>query len=425
MSGPAGYLRRLKGNSRVSIATLPLSSIPYALYSYYLGVYLKETGMTDTGLGAVMVAGSIASLVFSIVTAPIVDSMGRKRSTTVFNLVSSALPPLIFFISGSLAASMMGMILFNANKIMSVGFYLLMIEDADDDERIVAFNMFNIITMAAGLLIPVAGLFVAKAGLVKAERAFLLGSFILLAAITIIRDFLFKETSVGQKLMADRKRAGGGLLKGTMSSYAEAFKFLSRSRNTACMLAANVFFYVYMNLGTHYSLYFVPYFTDRLGMDVMQSSLLGSVYYGGMLGAMVLINPFIGKTRLMRGLYVSAAVCFCGLALMAVIPAGIMVVAVSAVLVMSVGFGMLKSGLDGALAVYSEGEARSGVYSLANVLSSGLGIIVTAACAALYAAFPGWLYILNAAMIVCVIVCLRLTSRFSINEIEGKTKTGG
>jgi len=413
MGKVTGYFRHLKGNSRVCIATLPFSSVPYALYSYYLGMYLKEMGITDTGLGYIMVAGSVASFIFSFMAAPLVDAMGRKYSTLVFNIISSALPPLIYFLSGSLAAAMIAMILFNSNKIMSIGFYLLMIEDADDDERIVAFNLFNIIYVAAGLLIPLAGVFVTRMGLVAAQRIFLIGSFIVLTAITFIRNAMFKETTVGRKILTSRKEKKEGFFKGTVRPYFEAFRFLARSRRTACILAANVFFFVFLNLGTHYSLYFVPYFSDRLGMDAMQSSLLGSVYFGGMLGAMALINPFIGKARLMKGLYISAGICLTGLILLVIIPAGIMLVAAGATLVMSVGYGMLKSGIDGALAVYSEGEARSGLYSLANLLSSGLGIAVTAICAALYASFAGWLYILCAIMVACVIVCLILTGKES------------
>jgi len=411
MGKVTGYFRHLKGNSRICIATLPFSSIPYAIYSYYLGLFLKETGITDTGLGTIMIAGSVASFIFSFMAAPLVDAMGRKRSTLVFNIVSSALPPLIFFLSGSLAAAMIAMILFNSNKIMSVGFYLLMIEDADDEERIVAFNLFNIIYVAAGLLIPLAGVFVTRYGLVEAERVFLISSFIILTAITIVRNAMFKETSVGRKILSARGQKKAGFFKGSLKPYVEAFRFLAGSRHATCILAANVFFFVYLNLGTHYSLYFVPYFSDRLGMDTMQSSMLGSVYYGGMLGAMILINPLIGKARLMKGLYVSAVICLIGLVLLVTIPAGIIAVAVCAVLIMSVGYGMLKSGLDGALAVASEGEARSGVYSLANLLSSGLGIAVTSLCAALYNRFAGWVYILCAIMVTGVILCLLLTGK--------------
>ena len=60
---------------------------------------------------------------------------------------------------------------------MSIGYYLVMIEDADDEQRVVAFNLFNIITVVAGLLLPLAGLAVDRYGVVATERVFLLVSF--------------------------------------------------------------------------------------------------------------------------------------------------------------------------------------------------------------------------------------------------------
>ena len=89
------YLGRLKGNARVCICFHPLWGIPFTFYYYYLSMYLKEMGVSDTGLGQIMLAGTAASFVFSIVSAPLVDRMGRRRSTLVFDLLSSALPPLI------------------------------------------------------------------------------------------------------------------------------------------------------------------------------------------------------------------------------------------------------------------------------------------------------------------------------------------
>ena len=161
-----------------------------------------------------------------------------------------------------------------------------------------------------------------------------------------------------------------------------------------------------MNLGTNYSLYFVPYFTDRLGMDTMQTSTLGGIYYAGMLLAMICINPLTAKRGIASSVVLSAVVSLVGMALMIFIPSGIFWLSIVAVMVLAIGYGMLKSGVDGAMAVYSESECRSGIYSINNLLSSGLSLVVTAICATLYAVAPGWLYVLNAIMVVLILVCM-------------------
>ena len=399
------YFGCLKGNARVCIAFHPLWGVPYTFYTYYISLYLKEIGLTDTALGRLMVAGTVASFLFSFVSAPVVDRMGRKRATFVFDLLSSALPPLVYLFSRNFFFALLAVILFNANKIMSIAYYLVMIEDSDEESRIVAFNLFNIITVAAGLLIPLGGILVERFGLVSTERAFLVISFLMMTAMILFRNMLLKETSVGEKIRS--ASAGKGLsafFREAYKPYGNALSFLRRNRTALLFVLVNILFYVYMNLGSNYSLYFVPYFTDRLGMDAMQSSVLGSVYYGGMLFAMILINPLFGRRGLIFGVRMSAMVTLAGLVGLVVIPARAYALAIAATLTMALGYGMLKSEVDGALAVYTSSEYQSGIYALANLVSSGLGIVVTALCALLYPHSPRWLYILCSILVFLILL---------------------
>jgi len=310
--------------------------------------------------------------------------------------------------------ALIAMVLFNANRLMSVGYYLVMIEDSEDDGKIVAMNMFNIITVVAGLLLPVAGLYVEKQGLVKGEETFLLASFFVITVMIIVRHLLLKETKVGETVRAKVKAEPAGIgttIRQLWTPYRDALRFLAKNPVARAFALANVFFCVYMNLGTNYSLYFVPYFSDRMGMNTMQSSVLGSVYYGGMLAAMVLINPSFSRKNLTKGILLSCAVTLAGFALMITVPSGVYVLAIGATLVLALGYGMLKSAIEGALAVYSESEYRSGIYSAANLLSSGLGVIVTAICSVMYSKDARWLYILNGIMVLCVLITILHVSR--------------
>ncbi len=400
------YFGKLKGNSAVCIAAHPFWAIPYMFYTYYISLYLLEKGITDAQLGTLMVAGTVAATVFSFLSAPVVDWLGRRNATLIFDLLSSAIPPLIYFFADSFFLALIAMVLFNANRLMSVAYYLVMIEDADDDGRVVAFNLFNGITVVAGLLLPIGGFIVDRHGLVQAEGAFLLISFAVMTAMILVRHHLLKETRVGEKVRSEaraQKISFGNLIRGLWKPYRDALLFLKDHKVARAFTLANVFFCVYMNLGTNYSLYFVPYFADRMGMDTMQSSVLGSVYYGGMLAAMIFINPRFGSKNLVKGILLSGAVTLAGFGLMIGVPSGVYWAAIAATLVLAVGYGALKSSMEGALAVYSESEYRSGIYSAANLLSSGLGVIVTAICSALYGRYAGWLYILCGVMVVCAL----------------------
>ena len=418
------YLGKLKGNAAVCISAHPFWAVPYMFYTYYISLYLQERGITDLQLGTLMVAGTISATFFSFLSAPIVDRLGRRNATSLFDFLSSALPPLLYFFTRDFGLALVAMVLFNANRLMSVGYFLVMIEDSEDDGRIVALNMFNIITVVAGLLLPIAGVYVEKKGLVKGEETFLLASFFVITAMIVVRHLLLKETRVGKAVREKVKAEPAGFgptIRQLWTPYRDAAKFLVKNPVARAFAVAYVFFCVYMNLGTNYSLYFVPYFHDRMGMDTMQSSVLGSVYYGGMLAAMIFINPRFSRKNLVKGILISCAATLLGFALMIGVPAGVYGLAIGATLVLALGYGMLKSSLEGALAVYSESDYRSGIYSAANLLSSGLGVIVTAVCSVLYSRNASWLYILNGIMVLAVlIVILRVSRNRNLNEAQTK-----
>lgn len=398
------YIMRLEGNARVCIAFHPLWGIPYTIYFFYLSLYMKAHGVTDSQLGFLMVVGAAASIVFSIAAAPLVDNLGRKKSTFIFDLLSSALPPFIYAISGSFWVSLIAIILTNANKVMSVAYYLVMIEDADDKQRLVAFNLFNIITIAAGIFIPVAGIFVERFGLVKTERFFLIFSGISMTSLIIVRNYFLKETTAGAEILKNKKSTRFSI-KDAVKPYANSYTYLTTHPVALVTVIANVIFYVYYIVGTNNSLYFAPYFIDGLKLEPAVISVLGAFYSAGMLFAMIVINPLIQKVNIFISLIMGAIVNIAGLVLLVVIPGKSLVAAIAAVVLTSVGFGILKSVIDAALAITTEGKARAGIYSISNLLSSVLGMLAAGIIGILYPGNPASVYIMSAIMLFVVIVC--------------------
>jgi hypothetical protein len=394
LSRPRAYLGILRGNAKVCVLCHPFWSVPFTLYHYYLSLYLKEVGLSDAQIGSLMVAGTVASLLFSLVAAPLTDRLGRRNTTLVFDLLSSALPPLLYLISPSFWMAMLATVLFNSNKIMSVGYYLVMIEDADDRQKAVAFNLFNLITYAAGLLIPLAGLWVKAQGLVRAERAFLLASFIIMTAMILLRHRMLKETREGEAQMKKAgKERGQGAFGALVSPYVNSLRFLRTHRGVLYILMANVFFFAYMMLGTNQSLYFALFFTGRFNLDSGELSLLGGLYSAGMLLAMALINPFIRLPALFASLKLGLALTLAGMVLLLVFPSGAGLWLVFPILLLSVSYGTLKTGLDSALAIYSQGEARSGLYALTNLLSALAGMMAAAYVSAHFDSSANSLYL--------------------------------
>lgn len=398
------YILKLDGNALVCIAFHPLWGIPYSFYFFYLSLYMKAHGVTDTQLGLLMLAGSAASIIFSLAAAPVVDNMGRKRATFLFDLLSSAAPPLIYAISGSFWVSLVAIILTNANKVMNVAYYLIMVEDADNDQRLVAFNLFNIITVAAGIFIPVAGFFVKCYGLVQTERAFLVFASISMTALIFARNHFLKETGIGKEILEKRSHTRFSF-KNTTKPYATSCGYLVKHPAALVTVIANVIFYVYYIIGTNNSLYFTTFFIDGLKLDQSSISILGAVYAGGMLFAMIVINPLMHKLNIFVNLVAGSSLNIAGLVLLVIIPQRSLLATIISIIVTSVGFGVFKSVIDAALAITTEGKARAGIYSIVNLLSSVLGMLAAGLSGILYPLNPRSVYFMSIILLLISIVC--------------------
>lgn len=396
------YLSKLQGNAKYCIAFHPFWGIPYNLYFFYLSLYLKAQGVTNEQLGTLMVVSSIASCVFSMVAAPIVNVMGRKKATFVFDLLSSAFPCIIYYFSGSFFFAIIAMILGNTNKIMSVAYYLVMIEDASEEETMTAFNLFNVITIVSAVFTPVAGFFVNSYGLVETEKAFLMISFLSMTFLIFGRNHFLKETTVGKTKMQD----GFVMNKQTLfGPYKEAIVYLKENPAAWQTVLANIVFCVYLTVGTNYSLYFVPYFVDVLKMSEWESSILGSVYAIGMLVAMLFVIPRLPISKIFHSSFYGALVTVLGTVLLVVIPQKRLVLGIIVIFILSLGYGVLKSTIESALAISTSGESRSGIYSITNAISAGIGIAVAAICGVMYSINQRSVYYISIVLLLVIVIC--------------------
>ena len=413
-------------NARTCLAVTPLWSVAYSLSFFYLSLYFRACGVSDAQLGTLVTAGAASSVVFSFLGASLVDRMGRRNSTLVFDLAGSALPMILFAIDGRFAAALAGSILSNAARVMNIGFALLMTEDSDDGERSTAFNVFNIVFIAAGLIVPLAGTIVEKAGILSAERSFLALAAAVMTILALLRYRYTSETRTGNLLMerlkAGRMKAAEAgdraflpAWKALLAPYGTALRFLSSDRKAAGVVAANVLFYVYYSVGTIGSFYFAPFFADALGMDARTVSLVGAVFSAGTLLSMVLVNPcLLRKVGPRTASALGAVLNICGLLPLVFLGSGSPFPVFFAVGFASLGYGMIKSGIDAALSTcFGDGkpgggaeEARAGVYAISNLASSVLVMGFGGLSALLYASTPRLVPVLSTTLLAAVLVML-------------------
>ena len=392
---------KLERNARICRNCFFFWAIPYTIYIYYLSLFLEAEGLSTSNIGLLMTVANASALVFSLFAAPIVDRMGRRSATFVFDLVSSALPCLLYLTSGSLIVALIAQAITGLNRIMSTGYYLLMIEDTGEENSIGAMNWFNIILVGAGLTTPIGGLVVSRMGLVAGEKLFLAVSFISMTAQAIVRHILVKETPTGEMM---KKQKGGFSFRDMLQSYRGALKYMFSNKAVLSAMIINGLVYVYYTVGTTISMFFTPYFADFRGLSGVTLGMVGGIYAGGTLFSMLLINPRIKPRQLYPATIISSLISILGFALLMLCPQGNTVLLFTAIVLISLSYGVLKTIADSLLALQMTSEHSSTLYSFSFILSSVLGILAIQILQNLYTQSPNWLF--GSSLIIVALVLL-------------------
>ena len=399
------YLSQQERNARVCTSLFPFWAIPFTFYMFYLSLYLKEAGVSDIQIGNIMVASNIAALVSSFVASPLVDRLGRKSATLLFDLLSSVLPALLFLFWPVYGMALIAMALTGMNRIMSVGYYLLMIEDTSERSCVISMSLFNVILVASGLLTPFAGMLVLHWGVVRAEEFFLLFAGISMTSQAVLRHFLVKETPTGV-VVGQRMKAEGHFwtLSRFFGVYRTVFEDIKGDPAVLRAMVMNALIYVYFSLGTTASLLFAPFFIDFVQISPSEVSLVGGVYSLCTLLAMLFISPRLKKANYYTFAIYSVLASLVGFALLFFGPKGGLALPLLAVSCIALAYGVLKTLADVVLAVETHGEHRSAIFASSYLISSFLGIVFIKGTSLLYAKNPGWLLFVCALLLGSVLV---------------------
>ena len=337
-----------------------------------------------------------------------VDKIGRRRTTILFGLISWPGSVLLNFFAHSFWMFALAQIVCAFSKISDIGWQLILIEDADDEQRLTSFNMFGIIDILAGFFTPIAGIIVGNLGLVKAERGFLLFGAICMFVMIIHRHFEFHETDMG-RLAVERSRTVSywGTLKNSLTQMKTVVT--SHNHKLSCVLVIIVLFSAYQPIGAYSSLYFAPYLTDVVGLDAAMISVLGIVNSLFMLAVYLFAVPAMSRFNKLFSLTVGLGIQIASMLLRMFLPAGSIAWTVVSVALFSVGFGLCRPFLDALMAEASPEKERSGIYALKNVLISLASALAGSFSGFLYRLSPKSIYL---ASLILLAVCILFIFRY-------------
>ncbi|TAH70340.1 MAG: MFS transporter [Anaerolineaceae bacterium] len=219
----------LRGNPRAAVYTEPMWGISISLCLPYASVFMLSFGMNDIEVGIVTSIYMFSQMIFAFLSGAIVDKMGRRLSTAVFDFIAWSIPCLIWASSQGFWFFVVAALLNGTMKIPTVSWDCLLIEDAPKDKITRIYSLVIISSNMSALFAPISSIMVAKLTLVPAIRILYINAFIIMTAKILILYKLSTETAVGKiKREASRNMSWMEMLSG----YKSAIKKIVKSKGT-------------------------------------------------------------------------------------------------------------------------------------------------------------------------------------------------
>lgn len=188
----------LRGNARACVYTEPMWGLSMNLCLPYATVYMLTFGMNDVQVGIVTSIYMFSQMIFAFLSGAIIDKLGRRKSTVIFDILSWSLPCLIWAFSQGFWFFVVAAMLNGMMKIPTVSWDCLLVEDAPKDKITHIYSWVMISGNLSALFAPISSILVAKLTMAPALRILYINAFIIMTAKIIILYKFSTETSVGK-----------------------------------------------------------------------------------------------------------------------------------------------------------------------------------------------------------------------------------
>jgi MFS family permease len=239
-------LIELRGNSRACVYTEPMWGLSMNLCLPYATVYMLTFGMNDVQIGIVTSIYMFSQMIFAFLSGAIIDKMGRRKSTAIFDFLAWSLPCLIWAFSQGFWFFVVAAMLNGMMKITTVSWDCLLVEDAPKDKITHIYSWVIISGNLSALFAPISSILVAKLTLAPAIRILYINAFIIMTVKLLILYKFSTETGVGRiRRESSRNMSWSEMLLG----YKSALRKILNSRGTIFAIIISILVEIVAMLG--------------------------------------------------------------------------------------------------------------------------------------------------------------------------------
>lgn len=359
----------LQGNVRVLAFTEPLWAIPVSWTRVYTSLYMVALGVSVVEIGWITAMGMSVQIVGALLGGHFTDKWGRKQTLMIFDLLCWWLPMLVWLAAQNVWYFALAAFINGWSFMAFPAWNCLLVEETPPDKRSYVFSVIQIIVLGAGLLTPLAGLFVAKYQIITGSRliyGIALGS---IGLMLVLRLWLVRETTVGQLVSS---RLGSVSFKDAVQAYKDSFVNAGRDRALVILFLLGTFNMVYMNIWTAYS---AVYMTDQRGLGIAASliSILPASQSLVIILTSLLVIPHIRVERLKSWLLLSTLLLSIGMGLFVIAPPRSFLFLTLSVLLTGAGTAIFGPVRD----TYFANQVADGERARLVSITSTLGLVLT------------------------------------------------
>lgn len=240
-------LVELRGNPRACVYTEPMWGLSMNLCLPYATVYMLTFGISDVQVGIVTSIYMFSQMICAFLSGAIIDKMGRRKSTMVFDFLAWSVPCLIWAFSQGFWFFVVAAVLNGLMKITTVSWDCLLVEDAPKDKITQIYSWVIIAGNLSALFAPISSVLVAKLTLTPAIRILYINAFIIMTAKVLILYKFSTETGAGKiRREASRHMSWSEMLSG----YKSALHKILTSRGTIFAIVISILVEIVAMLGT-------------------------------------------------------------------------------------------------------------------------------------------------------------------------------
>jgi MFS family permease len=239
-------LFELRGNPRACIYTEPMWGLSMNLCLPYATVYMLTFGMGDVQVGIVTSIYMFSQMICAFLSGAIIDKMGRRKSTAIFDFLAWSVPCLIWAFSQGFWFFVVAALFNGMMKITTVSWDCLLVEDAPKDKITHIYSWVIIAGNMSALFAPISSVLVAKLTMAPAIRILYINAFIVMTAKILILNKFSTETAVGKIRREETRGKSWGEM---LSVYKSALRKIKTSQGTIFAIIISILVEIVAMLG--------------------------------------------------------------------------------------------------------------------------------------------------------------------------------